>query len=282
MSTQRGNVKKQGQTYQNKYKFKPNFKGMTKADFKILEETPLDHLCQRCLDILQWKVDFQKYKTLSAHRKCETCKKPSIFKNYRLICDGCAEKGKADGILLCTKCKVNVRTVPNAEGQMKYAKPANSSKLEEIQYEKHVDEIEKALESLKLRDRKGIERKIKSGDVKYDRKLKKFVYIDDEDKVLDQRNKGGVEEEDDDYDDEDMMDSDDDQKEEEKKIDKKKSKKEKKKQVKDDDSWADEDSGEEVIDEKAKDKKEKKEAKDSDNSWEDEDSGEEVKDDSKQ
>jgi hypothetical protein len=58
MSTQRGNTKKGGQLYQNKYKFKPNLKGMTKADFKILEETPLDHLCQRCLDVIQWKIDF--------------------------------------------------------------------------------------------------------------------------------------------------------------------------------------------------------------------------------
>ena len=46
-----------------------------------------------------------------------------------------------------------------------------------MQYEKHVGEIEKALDTLKLRDRKNVERKIKNGDVKYDKKLKKFVYI---------------------------------------------------------------------------------------------------------
>jgi hypothetical protein len=184
MSTQRGNYKKQGQTYQNKFKFKPNFKGMTKADFKILEETPLDHLCQRCLDIIQWKIDFQKYKTLSSTRKCETCKKPSIFKNYRLICDSCAVAKKEEGILLCTKCKINVRTIQNRDGKNSYAKPSKPSKNEEVKYEKDVNEIQDALDHMKLRDRKNIERKIKSGDVRYDLKVKKFVYVSEEEKML--------------------------------------------------------------------------------------------------
>ena len=149
--------------------------------------------------------------------------------------------------------------------------------MEAIQYEAHVNEIEKALDALKLRDRKNIERKIKNGDCKYDKKIKKFVYIEDEDKQLDQRNRLGFGDEDeDDYDDEDADDQ-EEQKDGEKKPKGKKPKKEKKKQDKAEDSWDDEDSGEEVIDEKPKDKKVKKESKDEDDGWEDEDSGEEVK-----
>ena len=69
--------------------------------------------------------------------------------------------------------------------------------MEAIQYERHVNEIEKALDQLKLRDRKNIERKIKNGDVKYDKKIKKFIYTEDEDKQLDQRHRIGHEEDDD-------------------------------------------------------------------------------------
>ena len=86
----------------------------------------------------------------------------------------------------------------NAEGQKKYAKPVNGDQMEAIQYEAHVNEIEKALDALKLRDRKNIERKIKNGDCKYDKKIKKFVYIEDEDKQLDQRNRLGFGDEDED------------------------------------------------------------------------------------
>lgn len=118
---------------------------------------------------------------------------------------------------------------------MKYAKPVNGDKMEDAKYEAHVNEIEKALDALKLRDRKNIERKIKNGDCKYDKKIKKFVYIEDEDKQLDQRNRHGQEDDDeDDYDDED-----DDDQEEQKKPKDKKPKKEKKKQDQDEDSWDD-------------------------------------------
>jgi hypothetical protein len=75
----------------------------------------------------------------------------------------------------------------NNEGKNTYAKPNHTSKAEEAQYEKSVEAIEKALDSLRLRDRKNIERKITTGDVKYDPKIKKFVYITDEEKELTQR-----------------------------------------------------------------------------------------------
>jgi hypothetical protein len=103
-------------------------------------------------------------------------------------------------------------------------------------YEKHVEEVEKALDSLKLRDRKNVERKIKAGVVKYDKKLKKFIWIHDEAIKLDQRLRHGAEA-DNDSGDEDF-DSADDQDHEEQKIKEKinQRKKEVKKPKQDDDN----------------------------------------------
>ena len=60
-----------------------------------------------------------------------------------------------------------------------------------MRYEKNVDAIRDALDALKLRDRKNIERKMAAGEVKYDQKLKKFVQVYDEEKELNLRLKDG-------------------------------------------------------------------------------------------
>ena len=71
MSSQRGNVKKSGtQTYQNSFKYKHNTK--SKKTAKILD-TPLDLLCKKCLDLIQWKIDYRKYKPLTKPHRCNLC-----------------------------------------------------------------------------------------------------------------------------------------------------------------------------------------------------------------
>ncbi len=77
---------------------------MTINDKRVIEAAPLDFLCQRCYDIIKWKIDYHKYKVLSKPRKCEKCEKTHVFKAYRIICDPCAFKDKKTGILYCTKC----------------------------------------------------------------------------------------------------------------------------------------------------------------------------------
>ena len=84
-------------------------------------------MCQRCHDVVKWKADFCKYKALKTARKCDKCSQKRIFKAYRLICDTCAVAKKDEGILLCTKCGVNVKTIPNALGKMHYAVPGASN-----------------------------------------------------------------------------------------------------------------------------------------------------------
>ena len=110
MSTQKGNVKKGAQKYQNTYKFKHN-KNSVKTE-KIMN-SPLDYLCQRCHDIIKWKIDFRKYKPLTSQARCNHCSEKTIIKAYRTICDRCAhltkvlENGKTQSQSLCTKCGID-------------------------------------------------------------------------------------------------------------------------------------------------------------------------------
>lgn len=96
MSTRGGNNKKQGQKYQNTFAFKHNKN--SKLTLKI-KASPLDKLCKRCFDILEWKIKFRKYKPLTTASTCNSCHLKNIFKAYRTKCDLCAVPNK-----LCTKC----------------------------------------------------------------------------------------------------------------------------------------------------------------------------------
>ena len=104
-------------------------------------QTPLDLLCQKCLDMLQWKIDYRKYKPLNKPHKCRKCENPFVFKAYRTICDICATEKKKEGVLLCTKCNINVLSEGGG-----YAEPLRVTKHDEAKEEIKIKEVEEALE----------------------------------------------------------------------------------------------------------------------------------------
>ena len=71
---------------------------------------------------------------------------PRINKAYRIICDVCAIEKRKEGVLLCTKCQVNVKQIPNADGAMTYANPVTTNKKDDEKYEKKVEEVKEALD----------------------------------------------------------------------------------------------------------------------------------------
>lgn len=81
--------KKRGQKHQNASKFRLNEESKLT---RRIQKTPLDFLCQRCFDQIQWKIDYKKYKPLSAPARCRDCQKKTILKAYRALCDPCANK----------------------------------------------------------------------------------------------------------------------------------------------------------------------------------------------
>ncbi len=96
MSTRAGDTKKKGQKYQNTYTFKHNKNSLLTRKIK---ESPLDNLCKRCLQKLEWRINYRKYKPLTSASKCNICGDKNIFKAYRTICDKCSNIGK-----ICSKC----------------------------------------------------------------------------------------------------------------------------------------------------------------------------------
>ncbi len=62
MASKPGSQKKSGQKYQNKEAFKVRFNPKKE---EMITKAPLDRLCQRCMDQIQWKLNFGKYKPLS-------------------------------------------------------------------------------------------------------------------------------------------------------------------------------------------------------------------------
>lgn len=59
----------------------------------------MDHLCQRCFDTLQWKIDYHKYKPLTAFSRCGDCKQKNISKAYRELCESCAGRRREVPVL---------------------------------------------------------------------------------------------------------------------------------------------------------------------------------------
>ena len=152
MSLRPGNNKKKGQKHQNTYTYHHNKGSLISR--KILS-SPLDLLCERCLDILSWKVKFNKYHPLKNPGKCNQCLGKNIYKAYRTICDSCATK---EGKKRCTKCGEEVED---------YAKPDVRNNPEAgVKKKSPVMELVK---TLKKKYQKTVYRKINTGvRIEYD------------------------------------------------------------------------------------------------------------------
>ena len=94
------NRKKKGQKRHQKYQNKKAFKVRDHIENdKLIKSTPMHHLCNKCSEVIEWKLKYGKYKKLTAPKKCLKCNLKRIVANYRLICNPCGDKHK-----LCTKC----------------------------------------------------------------------------------------------------------------------------------------------------------------------------------
>jgi len=91
-----GNNVKKAQKHQNTFTFRHNKNSMLT---KKIRTVPLDRMCKRCLEKVEWRINYRKYKPLGAPGRCNLCQEKTIYKSYRTICDKCGETNK-----FCTKC----------------------------------------------------------------------------------------------------------------------------------------------------------------------------------
>ncbi|XP_073508805.1 uncharacterized protein C9orf85 homolog isoform X2 [Phyllobates terribilis] len=98
MSSQMGNVQRsRPQKHRNVTVYK-NDKYDSSSKTKINSKEH-EGVCQRCKDVLEWRVKFRKYKPLSQPKKCVKCLQKTVKNAYHIICKPCALQ-----LELCAKC----------------------------------------------------------------------------------------------------------------------------------------------------------------------------------
>ncbi|XP_012925130.1 uncharacterized protein C9orf85 homolog isoform X1 [Heterocephalus glaber] len=70
----------------------------TSTQFKINAKLH-DGVCQRCKEVLEWRVKYSKYKPLSKPKKCVKCLQKTVKESYHIMCRPCAYE-----LEVCAKC----------------------------------------------------------------------------------------------------------------------------------------------------------------------------------
>ncbi|CAG8565786.1 8534_t:CDS:2 [Funneliformis mosseae] len=135
--------KKSGQRYQNTFAFQPN-KNSKKT--KLINSLPINGLCHRCKEIVEWRKKYKKYKPLTTPKRCVSCNEKTVKEAYHILCNKCATDKK-----VCAKCQESVEIVSS---NIK----SNKELLKEQQAQ------EKLLSSLPERKRRTYLRQLERGE----------------------------------------------------------------------------------------------------------------------
>ncbi|XP_031834095.1 uncharacterized protein C9orf85 homolog [Nomia melanderi] len=99
MSTQKGNSNRsRPQKYKNQTAFKNDLHDKS-LKTKIINNIEIANVCERCKQIIEWKIKYKKYKPLRTPAKCIKCDQKSVKHSYHNICTPCAKQNK-----VCSKC----------------------------------------------------------------------------------------------------------------------------------------------------------------------------------
>ncbi|KAF7269953.1 hypothetical protein GWI33_017043 [Rhynchophorus ferrugineus] len=117
MSSQKGNSSRsRPQKYKNRTAFKNNLHD-TSNKTKMINALQIGDVCQRCKDIIEWKIKYKKYKPLTQPKKCVKCGNKAVKRAYNIMCLECAHK-----LAVCAKCgqsKDLVEQLPNEQEKIK-------------------------------------------------------------------------------------------------------------------------------------------------------------------
>jgi hypothetical protein len=110
-TTRGGESKRKPQKYQNSYTYQHNKNSKLTCKIAAL---PIEDLCQRCTEILEWKKKYRKYKSLTVPKKCIKCAQKTIHEAYHVICNSCSNKDH-----ICAKCQETL-TSPDETTQSQF------------------------------------------------------------------------------------------------------------------------------------------------------------------
>jgi len=68
-----------------------------------INSMPIDNVCRRCKDKLEWRKKYRKYKPLTQPSTCNGCKKKNIRAAYHTKCSSCRQAGGKDLCGICFK-----------------------------------------------------------------------------------------------------------------------------------------------------------------------------------
>ncbi|PVV04144.1 hypothetical protein BB560_001361 [Smittium megazygosporum] len=145
VSSRKSGAKKGHQKYQNTVAFKHN--RASKLTKKILS-LPIDGLCTKCYDQIEWRKKYRKYKSLTTAAKCVSCQQKNVKKAYHVLCDDCASKKN-----VCAKCMENKEIF------------VEEKKSSEEQEAAEQQEIEQKLQYFRERERRSYLRKLERGEI---------------------------------------------------------------------------------------------------------------------
>ncbi|CAG8717232.1 5396_t:CDS:2, partial [Acaulospora morrowiae] len=136
--------KKGAQKYQNTFAFHAN-KNSKKT--KTINSLPIDGVCQKCKDIIEWRKKYKKYKPLTVPKRCVGCEEKTVKEAYHILCNKCAtEKGA------CAKCQEVTQITSSGV-------KSDKELLQEQQ------ELERILSTLSERKKRSYLRKLERGQI---------------------------------------------------------------------------------------------------------------------
>ncbi|KAI9136496.1 hypothetical protein BKA69DRAFT_1103798 [Paraphysoderma sedebokerense] len=156
--------KKQGQKYKNVTAYKHNRN--SKLTKKILA-LPVQGLCHRCYEVIEWRKRFRKYKSLTTPKKCVGCEQKTVKDAYHVLCNPCATKKN-----VCAKCQQSAEIV-----EENVMTPAELNRQQQL--------FEAKLKTLTERQRRSVLRKQEKGLLTEEDKLKILAQPDDDDDFSD-------------------------------------------------------------------------------------------------
>ena len=80
--------KKKGRSpaHQNTFAYTHNPKSKKTA---AILANPIQHVCRRCQDKLEWRKQYRKYKPRTVPGKCNLCQKRNVLAAYHTVCESC-------------------------------------------------------------------------------------------------------------------------------------------------------------------------------------------------
>jgi hypothetical protein len=130
-------------------------KGSEQAKEDRIAKLMCEGICTKCRIKVQWRFQYDKYKSLTAPAKCAECMNKTVHKAYRTYCDPCATKRRA-----CSSCNCNMDDDAK-EQQIKAEKKEKKERELEL---KQQESAESALSSNLVSDMAMFEGKIKNDD----------------------------------------------------------------------------------------------------------------------